>query len=242
MTKPLEDDARHWQEEGWVVVHDLVPTDEIDAAVEELWGLYPRPEEFHDADSPRRKAFLAPRPRKWPAPDVPNDMPAFREEQFDGLIKFLFATAGKLNKLLLHPRVCDFARLALGQDDIRLYAAGLWAKYAGATNYEQPLHTDRNHSVVPPRMEPGWWHMEGVLYLNDVDEESGPTELLALHDSPSPDPNTHLSPQEAPEAHSRLTRASGRRGSFLAYRPDVWHRGVQLEGTAASRFTMIAGF
>ncbi len=238
----LESAARQWQDEGWVVIPDLIPTDEIDAAANELWALYPRPKEFHAPDNPRRERFLAPRPRKWAPPEVADDEPAFREEQFDGHIKFPFATGGRLNKLLLHPRLTEFARLALGEKDIRLYQAGLWAKYAGAANYEQPLHIDRNHSVVPPRMEPGVWHMEGFLYLSDVDEDSGPPELLPIGDSPRPDPNAHLLPGEAPELHSRLVQAKGRRGSFLAYRPDVWHRGADLTGTAASRFIMIACF
>ena len=238
----LESDARQWQDEGWVVVPDVVPTEEIDAAVEELWTLYPRPEEFEDPDNARRKKFLAGKPRKWPAPNVADSDAAFREEQFDGHIKFPFATGGKLNRLLLHPRLVEFAQLALGDDDIRLYQAGLWAKYAGATNYEQPLHIDRNHSVVPARMDPGWWHMEGFLYLSDVDEHSGPTELLSPIDSPKPDPNAPLMRHEAPEIHSKLSKATGRRGSFLAYRPDVWHRGASLTGPSASRFIMIACF
>lgn len=242
MTSSLEIAARQWQTEGWILVPDLVSTDEIDAAVDELWGLYPRPEEFHDPENPRRKAFLAPRTRKWSPPQVADDEPAFREEQFDGHIKFPFATPGKLNRLLLHPRLTEFAELALGQEDIRLYQAGLWAKYAGTANYEQPLHVDRNHAVVPPRMEPGWWHMEGFLYLSDVDEESGAPELLRLRDAPNPDPNAPLSPREAPDAHSKLTAAHGRRGSYLAYRPDIWHRGTYLRGASASRFVMIACF
>jgi hypothetical protein len=36
--------AETCQDEGWVLVPDLVPTEAIDAAVEELWQIYPRPE------------------------------------------------------------------------------------------------------------------------------------------------------------------------------------------------------
>jgi len=45
-------------------------------------------------------------------------------------------------------------RRALGTTDLRIYQAQLSAKYAGDANFEQPMHTDRNHSWLPPRMEP----------------------------------------------------------------------------------------
>jgi len=238
----IEQAARQWQTEGWVLVPDLLPTGEIDEAVEELWSLYPRPEEFHAEGNPRREAFLAPRERKWAPPDVADDEPAFREVQLDGIKKFPYPTRGRLNRLLLHPRLIEFAETALASSEIRLYGSSLWAKYKGAANYAQPLHTDRNHSVVPPRMDPGWWHMEGFLYLCDVDEGNGATQLLRLRDSPKPDPQRPLSPEEAPEPYSKLVSAPGRRGSFLAYRPDVWHRGVDLRDDDASRFIMTLGF
>ena len=48
----------------------------------------------------------------------------------------------------------------------------------GDVNYEQPLHRDTNHSLVPSRMEPGFWHLEGFLYLSDVDEDCAPPRLV----------------------------------------------------------------
>jgi hypothetical protein len=100
-------------------------------------------------------------------------VPAFREEPFVGPEAFPFTSQGELNRLVVHPGILEFVEAALGQRDFRLYQAGLWAKYAGAANYSQPLHVDRNHSVVPARPDPGWWFLEGFLYLSDVEEESG---------------------------------------------------------------------
>ena len=115
----------------------------------------------------------------------------------------------------------------MGDEDIRLYQARIWGKYTGVTNYEQPFHQDRNHTIVPDRVEPGWWNMLGFLYLSDVEEGVGPTEILSLGDSP---PGTN--PQSA----------AGRRGSYLAYRTDVWHRGVDLTREGGSRFLMNMAF
>ncbi len=65
MVDPVADAAKQWQSEGWVLVPDLVPASDIDAAAGELWGIFPRPEEFRDPDHPRRKAFLEGRIRNW---------------------------------------------------------------------------------------------------------------------------------------------------------------------------------
>ena len=54
----LDEAAQHWREHGWVLVDQLVPTADIDHAVEELWDLYPRPVEFHSGDPALRERFV----------------------------------------------------------------------------------------------------------------------------------------------------------------------------------------
>ena len=238
----MNEAAAKWQREGWVVIPDLIAAETIDAAVEELWQIYPRPEEFHLPDHPRRRAFLESRPASAARHEVDPDAPAFREAQFAGHRTFPFSSEGKLNRLVVHPHLIKFAEAALGSRDIRLYQAGLWAKYAGAANYSQPFHRDRNHSLVPTRAEPGWWFLEGFLYLNDVDEKSGAPELLRREDAPAVDPGGVLEPGVSPEAYAKSVAAPGRKGSFLAYRGDVWHRAVDLEARGSSRFILIVCF
>ncbi|MBN4047663.1 hypothetical protein JYT71_01505, partial [Acidimicrobiaceae bacterium AH-315-P05] len=204
----------------------LVPTRVIDAAVSDLWTIYPTPEEFADLDNQKRQAFLESKPTASRTTDTGSDGPAFREEQFVGHRTFPFSTGLDLNRLVLNERVLTFAEEALDSGDIRLYQAGLWAKYAGASNYSQPFHVDPNHSVVPARPDPGWWFLEGFLYLNDVDENNGAPELLPRHDSPALD----------------AVSAAGPRGSFLAYRGDVWRRAVDLFDPGSSRFVLILCF
>jgi hypothetical protein len=66
------------------------------------------------------------------------------------------------------------------------------AKYTGAANYEQPMHTDRNHSWLPPRAELPWLHVESFLYRSDVGETYAPTHLVSVHDSVGRDPTVPL--------------------------------------------------
>jgi hypothetical protein len=137
-----------------------------------------------------------------------------------------------LNNLFVHPRLIEFARLALGDDDLRIYQAAVWGKWAGAINYEQPLHQDGNHSLLPPRMEPGFWHLESFLYLSDVDEDCAPPRLV---------PRSR-SDVAYDDLYAHEVVATGERGSLLAYRSDVWHRGTDFARADASRFVLVAAF
>ena len=232
----LNSHAETWQKEGWVLVPGLIPAGEIDAAVEDLWEIYPRPEEFHDpANTDVRAAFSGMQDeRKLFARGAKTEGVAFRNEQFLGHASFPFAGSGLLNKLFVHRNLRRFASLAIGDDDIRIYQMSTWAKYTGVTDYEQPLHTDLNHSVVPPRMEPGYWHMEGFLYLSDVYEGVAPTRVVPRSDSRGLPPVRRGPDVQELVAHE--VAAAGPRGSYLAYRPDIFHRGVNLTEPGGSRF------
>ncbi len=96
---------------------------------------------------------------------------------------FPFPGSGSLNRVCVHPSIVDFAERALGNDDIRLYQAHASAKYAGVTNYEQPMHLDRNHSWLPAASGSPWWNLEGFLDLTDVTEDDNPTRLVSVQDT-----------------------------------------------------------
>src|SRR5262249_46641182 len=42
-----DDEVAAWREDGWVVLEGLIDTDLIDAALDDLHRIFPRPEEFH---------------------------------------------------------------------------------------------------------------------------------------------------------------------------------------------------
>ncbi|MDQ3106666.1 MAG: hypothetical protein M3Q68_02550, partial [Actinomycetota bacterium] len=156
----------------------------------------------------------------------------FRSTQFDGMRGFPQRGCPALNDLFVQPRLLEFARLALGDDDLRIYQAAVWGKWAGAVNYEQPLHQDGNHSLLPPRMEPGFWHLESFLYLSDVDDDCAPPRLV-------PRSRSDVAQEEL---YEHELAATGRRGSLLTYRSDVWHRGTDFARADASRFVLVVAF
>jgi hypothetical protein len=228
--------AATWRTEGWVLVENLIPADVIDAAAGELGRLYPPPEVFHaGSDDPRTRAFLARRDPDLVFGDPPVTGPGFRPDQFLGIRELPFPDAPRLNALTLHPELLRFVRAALGADDVRLYQALLWPKYTGVTDYEQPLHRDDNHSLVPPRSEPGWWQTEGFVYLNDVGSVAdAPTRLVSVRHTGRV--------RDRPGGTDRQVAATGPRGSFLAYRPDVWHRGTDLTAPGGARVVLATAF
>jgi hypothetical protein len=213
--------ATQWREDGWALVDGLVPEADIDGAQEDLDKLYGS-DTFDNYN--RAKGF----------PDGSPEGKQFRGSQFDGMRGFPFGGTGKLNDLFVHPRLRAFASTAMASDDLRIYQAAVWAKWAGEVNYEQPLHRDGNHSLVPSRMEPGFWHLEGFLYLSDVDEDSAPPRLVPR--SRARDGMTDE------DLYEHEIAATGKRGSFLAYGSDIWHRGTNFGRDDASRFVMVISY
>ncbi|HLX87783.1 MAG TPA: hypothetical protein VKR22_04955 [Acidimicrobiales bacterium] len=232
-----------WRRDGWVVLHGLIGTDEIDAVAEDLHLLFPTNEEYHadpEGELERRRGRpLEPKEAyEWPA-----EGPGFRSPQQRWAGVFPFAGSGVLNRLCVHPSLVDFAERALGSTDIRLYQAQASAKYGGLTNYEQPMHTDRNHSWLPAVGEPPWWNLTGFLYLTDVTEQENPTLLVTVPDSAGVDsPYPVILPKMDPSIYAAERPAPGVRGSYLAYRSNVWHRGNTFGATDTARITLALAF
>jgi len=216
----LADAAQQWQTEGWALVDGLVPEADIDAAADDLERLYGS-DTFANYNGAAGFGDGDPEGRR------------FRETQFQGMRGFPQPGCDALNELVVHPRLGAFARLALQDDDVRIYQASTWGKWAGAVNYEQPMHQDTNHSLLPPRMEPGFWHLETFLYLSDVDEGCAPPKLVPRRDADG---------RAYDELYEHEIAATGRRGSLLAYRSDVWHRGTDFGRPGASRFVLVTAY
>ena len=231
-----------WQEDGWILIEGLVGTDEIDAVAEDVRKIFPSAEELH-ADP----AGVTSRWKGHPiaAKEVfvwPEEGPGFRPEQQRWSATFPFPGTA-LNRLCVHPSIVDFAERALGSTDIRLYQAGASAKYAGVTNYEQPMHIDRNHSWLPPGSESPWWNLEGFLYLSDISDTDNPTRLVARRDSNHIDsPYGMVMPNKEPGVYAAERPAPGRRGSYLAYRSDCWHRGAPFGSASGARLVASLAF
>ncbi|MGH9017510.1 MAG: hypothetical protein ACRDY1_07155 [Acidimicrobiales bacterium] len=235
-----DDEVRRWQEHGWVLLDGLVGTEEIDAAADDLFGLFPTAEQYH-ADPEGETARRLGHPPEPTGPHFvwPEDGPGFRDEQHRWQSFFPFPGTGVLNRLVVHPSIVDFVERSLGSDDLRVYQTGLSAKYTGITNYEQPMHTDRNHSWLPSVPRAPWWHVEGFLYLSDVHADGNPTHLVSVRDTEGrPTTFPLFMPDRDPDIYAMEKGAAGIRGSYLAYRTDVFHRAVQLSEPGGSRFLL----
>ena len=174
---------------------------------------------------------------------APDDGPAFREEQFAGTVLFPVPAAPTLNRLFVAPALVALAEAALGTDDLRIYQSRIWSKFGEVANYEQPLHRDLNHSLVPTRSEPGWWFLECFLYLDDVDEGNGAPRIVsrsAARAANEPAARRSVDRSDQPALYDAEVSAVGSAGSVLAYRPDVWHRGVDIEPGRERHIVVVA--
>ena len=214
-------DQTRWEEDGWCVVHDVLPPEMITAAQGVLPTLFPTAEEFADDVDPSRNE-------------------PFRIDSHRVMPRFPFEDAA-LNDIVVHDRIIDLAEQLLGIRDLRLYQAMLSAKYGeGALSDEQLLHVDfGNHTLVVPRHEPGYQQLEMFVYLSDVTPESGATRVVSRHLTPDiPVERTYLSQTEYADLYAAEVPAVGPAGSILAYRPDVYHRGVRMTAPRSARFML----
>jgi len=238
-----DNDVAAWHDDGWVLIEGLVPTAEIDAALVDLREIFPTGEAYHADPEGERARWLGQPAERAEAYTWPATGPGFRPEQHRWQSFFPFAGNGALNRLCVHPAIVDFAERALQSTDLRLYQALTSAKYAGETNYEQPMHTDRNHSWLPARNVAPWWHLETFLYLSDVHAGNAPTHLVPLRESAGHATTVPLvMPKGDPDLYAAERPAPGVRGSLLAYRTDVFHRGTDLLAPGNARFILGVGY
>ncbi len=224
-TTAVEEYRRRWHETGWCVIEGVIPPAELAAAQAALPASFPTAAEFADDVDPERNA-------------------PFRNERDAPRLQFPF-DAPALNSAALHDAVLDLAVELLETSDPRVYQAGVLAKYSGATpEYEQLLHADyANHTLVVPRADRGYQHLETFVYLTDVTPATGATRFVSLeHTADIPVERTYLHLDEYAHLYALEEPASGPAGSVLVYRPDVFHRGVAMTAPRSARFLMNVAF
>ncbi len=258
----VESAADRWLTQGWTVAPGLIGPEEVEAALAEVLTLVPAPDEYHRDPAAARRSRGLPE-SSAPDPGVLPEGPDFRGEQFRWEQIFPFVSCPTLNRLCVHGEIVSFVRRCLGTPDIRLYQAGLDVKYAGDTIYDQPLHLDANHSYLPASRDRRWRHVEGFLYLTDVSETTGATRFVSLGESESaldgqvaePWPSRQLEPvrsflvpgrvisqESAKHIYDRAEPAVGEKGSFMAYGPQVLHRGAEISDHGAWRVILNVSF
>jgi len=212
MPEPVitEEERGQWQEDGWCVLEGIFSEEEVAGGREAAGRLFPSPAEVAAGTaSPDGSTYDV----SWDAskPRFPFSDPA-------------------LNALAVHDRLIDLALDLLAVDRVLLYQGLASAKYSTGTDYEQLLHVDYgNHTLVVPRDDPPFQHLELFVYLSDVDETTAATRMVSRRlTGHIPVERTHLSIDEYAPLYEAEVPASGGAGSVLAYRPDTFHRGTAL--------------
>ena len=209
------------REQGFSLLEGFLAPDELEAAHDALWKHFPDPDEyFADPTIPERARFA--------------------RSQFAGVEEFPYRS-WDLNRLAVHPDLVDAVERYLETTDLHLYKIELWAKYAGAVDYDQPLHRDYgSHSLVVPRPEPRYQQITTFIYLSDVTEEDGPT-VIVPYDAGTDVPYTPLYLPLGQLAETEV-RCVAPAGSLLMYRTDILHRGSNFTAARRSRFSILVDF
>jgi ectoine hydroxylase-related dioxygenase (phytanoyl-CoA dioxygenase family) len=213
-----------WEDDGWCVLDRFLPAEAVAAAQGGLEREFPTAEDFADDREPERNA-------------------PFRTDSHAVMPRFPFEHAA-FNDLALHDRLIDLAEEFLGLSDLRLYQAALSAKYSGgAESDEQLLHADYgNHTLVVPRAEVGYQHLELFVYLSDVTADAATRMVSRGLTGQIPVERTYLSLNDYADLYDAEVPAEGAAGSVLAYRPDVYHRGVRITAPRSARFMLHVSF
>lgn len=207
------------REHGFVLVEGFLDPDELRAAQDALWLHFPRPQEYF-AEPARYTHFTA--------------------SQFAGVEEFPYRS-WDLNRLAFHADLVDAAERFLGTSELHLYKVELWAKYARAIDYDQPLHRDYgSHSLVVPRRDGRYQQMTTFIYLSDVTAEDGPTRIVPFEDGEHV-PFTPLYGEFSGLAQFEVP-AVGPAGSLLVYRTDILHRGSDFAAPNRARFSLLADY
>jgi Phytanoyl-CoA dioxygenase (PhyH) len=206
---------------GFSLLPGFLAPDELAAAQEALWRHFPRPEDyFADPEAEPHRALAG--------------------DQFAGVLDFPYRS-WDLNRLAVHPDLVDMAERYLDTPELHLYKVELWGKYAGAVDYDQPLHRDYgSHSLVVPRPESRYQQITTFIYLSDVTEDDAPTVIVPYDDGK----DVPFTPLFLPfgQLADREVRCVGPAGSLLVYRTDVLHRGSDFGAPGRSRFSILVDF
>ena len=207
------------RENGFALVEGFLAPEELQAAQEALWLHFPTP-----------AAYFA----------DPARYPEYAGDQFAGVEEFPYRS-WDLNRLAFHPDLVEAAERYLETTDLHLYKIELWAKYAGAVDYDQPLHRDfGSHSLVVPRRDHAYQQLTTFIFLSDVGEQDGPTRIVPYPQGKGV-PFTPLYIEFGALADHEVA-AVGPAGTLLLYRTDILHRGSNLTGAGSSRFSILADF
>jgi hypothetical protein len=220
----LEAAAATWRRDGFVVLPGYLSGPELESAQTDLSSVYPTAEEYHsDPLSERNRTYTG--------------------DEYGGIIPFPFPTVALCN-LAVHDKIIALVEAAFGTAEIRIYASELWAKYTGAATYGQEHHRDYlNHTPLAPSSDIRWRGLEMFMWLCDVTEEFGPTQIVPLSETEGLPALPHVyGRNEWAKLYEQEASAAGPAGTVAAYSTDTVHRATELAASQAARFSIHASY
>ena len=220
----LDEAKAHFDEHGFVLIPAYLSAEELAPAQAELPLLFPTAEEFHADPTSERNARYTIHP-------------------FAGLQTFPYKSV-EWSLLNVSPALVRLGEALLGTTDIRLNEAHNWAKFSGASDYDQQLHRDYgNHTLLVPTDDPAFGEVEIFMWMHDVPLDHGPTRVVSRTATAHLPPALRELPRaEAPDIYAQEVAAEGPAGTVLAYRNDTFHRGAAMTAEGAARYALKASF
>ena len=205
------------REVGFARIEGFIPAETLAEAQAVLTQVFPKPADYFADPAVQAK---------------------FAKSQFAGIRQFPY-NLPVFDRLAVLPGLVDAAERFLGSAELDIYKIELWAKYAGAIDYDQPHHRDfGNHSLVVPH--PDRPQLTTIMLLSDVTEDHAPTCAVPLaHSRDVPAWPMILKPGELHEHEVVLTGAAG---TLILYQTHVLHRGSNFRAPEASRFIYMTDF
>jgi ectoine hydroxylase-related dioxygenase (phytanoyl-CoA dioxygenase family) len=223
-TSILAQATEHFHEHGYAVVPGYLSEDDLEPAQAELGLMFPTAEEYHAGADPDRNS-------------------RFASGEFAGIDLFPYSSV-EWSLLGVSPPIVALAQALLGTAAVRLYEAHNWAKYSGASDYDQLLHCDyRNHTLLVPSDDPTMAEVEMFIYIHAVPEELGPTHLVSQrHTEDLRIWPPLITREEYAEVYAREVSTAGPAGTVLAYKTDTYHRGTAMRASRGARFSLKASY
>lgn len=202
--------------EGYVVIEGFMTDDERAAVAANLAQHFPTWDQ------------LVADPQRW----------ADLDKSGDGVAELPFKGTA-LNHMSTHPELIEFARAALGEDQVFLTQSICWAKYAGRSDFSQPLHLDwHDNSLVMPRSDGAFGQLHMILYYSDIKPGFAPTTVVPLAQSADREKVPWARQRDAdPELYERELAVHVPAGSLLCFTGRTFHRGSGFTVGEGARFT-----
>lgn len=213
-----DEHLQHLDTHGYAVVPGFLSAEQLLAARRNLFQYFPPPEELWS--TPKRYGFIF---------DDPEHLQ----------IEFPFAGT-TLNHLATDDRLIRFVERALGDRDILLTQAAIWAKYAGTGDFGQEMHLDyQGNTLVVPRDEGTFRQVNMILYYTDVTSDLGATRVVSRTKTRDELPWPPFRPKKKwPRLYAEETPIEVKAGSLLIFQMGTFHRaGEMTADPPAARFT-----